>query len=268
MSTYAVGDIQGCYDVLRRLLDQIKFDAHQDFLWVVGDIVNRGPQSLEALRFIYSLGDHATVVLGNHDLHLLAVAHHLRPMSKSDTLQPILDAHDCDVLLHWLRHQPLLHHDETLNYVMVHAGIAPPWSLSQAKRYAKEIESALQSDRHLDYLANMYGNTPLQWDDTLTGTDRLRVITNYFTRMRCLTSKGDLNLKNKGLPEKKDIPWFAYPNRKTHAERIIFGHWAMLDGNTNNPNTIGLDTGCVWGNRLTLMRLEDGTIFSENSSSL
>jgi bis(5'-nucleosyl)-tetraphosphatase (symmetrical) len=266
MSIYAVGDIQGCYDVLRRLLDRVAFDPHVDRLWVVGDIVNRGPQSLEALRFIYSLNDRATVVLGNHDLHLLAVAHDLRPLHPSDTLQPILDAHDCDALIHWLRHQPLLHHDETLNYVMVHAGIAPSWSLTKAKRYANEVENALQSKHYLNYLADMYGNTPPQWDEMLCGTDRLRVITNYFTRMRCLTKKGDLNLKNKGLPEKKDIPWFAYPKRKTKDERIIFGHWAMLDGNTNDPNTIGLDTGCVWGNRLTLMCLDDGKLFSEKSS--
>ena len=266
MSTYAVGDIQGCYDVLCRLLDRVAFDPHHDSLWVVGDIVNRGPQSLEALRFIYSLGDRATVVLGNHDLHLLAVAHDLRPLSASDTLQPILEAPDRDALLHWLRHQPLLHHDEVLNYVMVHAGIAPSWSLTKAKRYASEVENALQSKHYLDYLAGMYGNLPLQWDDDLRGTDRLRVITNYFTRMRCLTKNGDLNLKNKGLPDKKDIPWFIFPKRKTRNERIIFGHWAALDGNTNDPNTIGLDTGCVWGNCLTLMRLEDGVLFTEKSS--
>jgi bis(5'-nucleosyl)-tetraphosphatase (symmetrical) len=265
MSTYAVGDIQGCFDVLRRLLDQVAFDLSQDHLWVVGDIVNRGPQSLDALRFIYSLGDHAKVVLGNHDLHLLAVAHNLRPMSKSDTLQPILDAHDCDALLHWLRHRSLLHHDEKLNYVMVHAGIAPQWSFDQAKQYASEVEQALQSERYLDYLTGMYGNTPLGWDDQLSGTERLRVITNYFTRMRCLNAEGDLNLKNKGLPKKNDIPWFEYPKRKMQNNRIIFGHWAALAGKTNSANAIGLDTGCVWGERLTLMRLEDNKLFSQNA---
>lgn len=265
MSTYAVGDIQGCYDVLRRLLDRAKFDLQHDYLWVVGDIVNRGLQSLDSLRFIHSLGDHAITVLGNHDLHLLAVANDLRPLGKSDTLQPILEAPDGDTLLSWLRHQPLLHHDETLNYVMVHAGIAPAWSLAQAKMYAGEVEQALRSTHYRDYLSDMYGNEPLQWDDSLQGTDRLRVITNYFTRMRCLTPKGDLNLKNKGLPEKKDIPWFAYPKRKTKKERIIFGHWAMLNGNTHDDNVIGLDTGCVWGNRLTLMRLDDGKFFSEKA---
>lgn len=265
MSTYAVGDIQGCYDVLRRLLDKVAFDPLVDSLWVVGDMVNRGPQSLETLRFIYSLGNRAHVVLGNHDLHLLAVAHDIRPMSTSDTLQPILDAPDVDTLLHWLRHLPLLHHDNDLNYVMVHAGIAPEWKLSQAKQYASEVERALQSDRYVDYLAEMYGNSPLIWNDALTGTTRLRVITNYFTRMRCLDKKGDLNLKNKGLPEKGDIAWFAYPNRQTQKNRIIFGHWAALAGKTNTANAIGLDTGCVWGNYLTLMRLDDGNLFTEKA---
>ena len=265
MSTYAVGDIQGCFDVLRRLLDKVVFDPRHDHLWVVGDMVNRGPQSLDTLRFIYSLGDRASVVLGNHDLHLLATAHNLRPMSQSDTFEAILDAPDCNTLLDWLRHRPLLHHDETLNYVMVHAGIAPQWSLDQAKQYASEVEHALQSEHYLDYLTGMYGNTPLSWNDQLSGTERLRVITNYFTRMRCLNAEGHLNLKNKGLPKKNDIPWFEYPKRKMQGNRIIFGHWAALEGNTHSANAIGLDTGCVWGQRLTLMRLEDNQFFSQNA---
>lgn len=265
MSTYAVGDIQGCFDVLRRLLDQIAFDPHEDTLWVVGDMVNRGPQSLDTLRFIYSLGKSAHVVLGNHDLHLLAVAHGIRPLNKSDTLQPILDAPDAHDLLHWVRHLPLLHHNLELNYVMVHAGIAPQWSLTQAKQYANEVETALRANDYMNYLRGMYGNTPLVWNDALIGTERLRVITNYFTRMRCLDTQGNLNLKNKGLPEKEDIPWFAYPDRKTKEYRIIFGHWAALDGNTGFDNAVGLDTGCVWGNHLTLLRLEDGVYFTESA---
>lgn len=263
MSTYAVGDIQGCYDVLCRLLDKVHFDPQTDSLWVVGDMVNRGPQSLDTLRFIYSLGHRAHVVLGNHDLHLLAVAHNIRPLSKSDTLQLILDAPEVDELLHWLRHLPLLHHDSDLNYVMVHAGIAPQWTLNQAKQYANEVELALRSDDYINYLRDMYGNTPSNWDNSLAGGARLRTITNYFTRMRCLDTQGNLNLKNKGLPQQNDIPWFSYPNRQTDQERIIFGHWAALDGNTNMANAIGLDTGCVWGNRLTLMRLEDGVLFTQ-----
>lgn len=265
MSTYAVGDIQGCFDVLRRLLDKVKFDPQHDSLWVVGDMVNRGPQSLDTLRFIHSLGNRAHVVLGNHDLHLLAVANEIYPPSKSDTLQPILEAHDAEALLHWLRHLPLLHHDAHLNYVMVHAGIAPSWTLAQAKEYANEVAHALRSDTYVDYLHDMYGNTPSTWSDTLTGANRLRIITNYFTRMRCLDKKGNLNLKNKGLPEGNDIPWFAYPQRQTKHEQIIFGHWAALNGQTNTPNTFGLDTGCVWGNCLTLMRLDDKAMISEKA---
>lgn len=267
MATYAVGDIQGCYDVLRRLLDKVAFDPGADQLWVVGDMVNRGPQSLDTLRFIYSLDDSVRVVLGNHDLHLLAVAHGIREHSASDTLTPILEAHDADTLLRWVRHLPLLHHDMTLDYVMVHAGIAPEWTLLQAKQYAQEVEHALRDDNYADFLADMYSNTPPRWSDSLTGTTRLRVITNYFTRMRCLDEQGQLNLKNKGLPKKNDIPWFEYPKRQTKKNRILFGHWAALNGQTKNTQAIGLDTGCVWGNCLTLMRLDDGVLFNEPSNN-
>lgn len=263
MTRYAVGDLQGCFDPLQRLLERVKFDPARDQLWTVGDIVNRGPQSLECLRFFYELGDSARVVLGNHDLHLLAIAHGVRALKRGDTLQPILDAPDCAELLAWLCRQPLLHRDGA--YTMVHAGLAPQWSIGYAKQLADEIAIVLQSDRLLEFLEGMYGDTPASWSDQLKGIERWRTITNYFTRMRFCTSTGELDLKSKEGPATAPpgyMPWFDVSQRKSAGEILIVGHWAMLMGKTRRDDVIALDTGCVWGNRLTLLNLETRALLS------
>jgi len=257
---YAIGDVQGCYDALQRLLDEIDFNEHSDRLWFVGDLVNRGPQSLEVLRFVKQLPRPARITLGNHDLHLLNLIFINRKSStEEDTLQAILAADDCDELGHWLRQQSLLYHDADLNAVMSHAGIAPMWNLSQAKALALELESALAGDTYLDFLSHMYGNTPDRWSPELAGMARLRVICNYFTRMRFCRIDGSLALDyKKGLAHAPaDLyPWYALPNRKDINADIIFGHWAALDGACPNPTIHAIDTGCVWGRTLTALCLQ------------
>lgn len=265
MSTYAIGDVQGCYNALQRLLNSIAFDPQQDTLWFTGDLVNRGPESLATLRFIKNLGERHRIVLGNHDLHLLAVAHHAHTGWEEDTFSDILQAPDRDDLIAWLRHQPLLHHDESSGFVMVHAGLAPSWDLTQAKKLAKEVEDCLQSHQAHDYFCHMYGNEPKHWSDALQGYDRLRCITNYFTRVRFCYPDGDLQLKHKGTLQSSPenlVPWFNVKHRKNADLKIIFGHWAALGGITNTPGAYALDTGCIWGYSLTAMRLEDETRFS------
>ena len=260
MATYAVGDIQGCYTELRQLLDRIGFDPVADNLWSVGDLVNRGPDSLSVLRWFKALGDRAVVVLGNHDLHLLAVAAGVRPPNRSDTLEKILKAPDKEKLLTWLLHRPLLHHEH--GFTLVHAGIPPQWSIEEAASRAREVEAVLQSPACIEFFKHMYGNEPLVWSDELTGMTRLRVITNYLTRMRFCTSQGVLDLDSKGpspdLGKVAVSAWFSHPRRKTAKDRILFGHWASIEGQTDHPNAIGLDTGCVWGGALSLYELETG----------
>jgi bis(5'-nucleosyl)-tetraphosphatase (symmetrical) len=259
MTRYAVGDVQGCWEPLRCLLDQVGFDPSHDQLWSVGDIVNRGPSSLECLRFFASLGQAARVVLGNHDLHLLAVANSIRKVKRGDTLQPILDAPDRDELLGWLTRQPLFYRDPSADYAMVHAGLAPQWSLTQAQQLSDEVSTILQSDRLVEFLHNMYGDTPDTWSDSLQGMERLRTITNYFTRLRLCTASGTLDLKNKDEPDRAPpgfMPWFAVPARKSAGAKIIFGHWATLLGRAERSDVFALDTGCVWGHQLTLLNLE------------
>lgn len=258
---YAIGDVQGCFTVLQRLLDRIQFDASKDKLWFCGDLVNRGPQSLETLRFIKKLGDHHPVVLGNHDLHLLALSYGAHAGAKDDTLQDILTAPDRDELVAWLRQKPLLHHDKQLGFTMVHAGLAASWDLFTAIRLAHEVETVIQSKKAADFFQHMYGNEPSQWHESLQGWDRLRCITNYFTRLRFCHRDGSLELNTKGTLDKASedlIPWFAVTPRANAPMKIIFGHWAALGGITNVENTFALDTGCVWGRQLTAMRLEDG----------
>ena len=262
MATYAVGDLQGCLTPLKCLLKQVAFDPAQDTLWLVGDLVNRGPQSLETLRFLYGMRESLVCVLGNHDLHLLAAGHNIERLKKADTLREILEAPDRAELLEWVRQQKLMHYDETRNIAMVHAGIPPQWSLRKALKCAAEVEEALRDDnRFAPYLDGMYGNEPLKWDSDLKGVTRLRVITNYFTRMRFCTAEGKLDLKSKeGLESAPHgyKPWFQHKERKTSDTKIIFGHWAALEGQCNEPNVIGLDTGCVWGGALTLMNIDTG----------
>ncbi len=265
MATYAVGDVQGCLVPLKRLLDKVAFTPASDRLWITGDVINRGPDSLAALRFVKQLDAVATVVLGNHDLHLLAVAHGERQLNRKDTLTPILSAPDRDELLDWLRRRPLLHHDAQLGYVMTHAGIPPIWSLESAKARAREVENQLRNDSYADFFAYMYGDKPDKWRDDLSGWDRLRIITNYFTRMRFCTPKGRLNLKAKqgiDAAPKGYAAWFQHPHHRCGQQKILFGHWAALEGKTGSDTAIALDTGCVWGKSLTMMRLEDGKRFS------
>lgn len=265
MSTYAIGDIQGCYQELGDLLGKINFDPLKDTLWFTGDLINRGPQSLSVLRFIKSLGEKAIVVLGNHDLHFLAVAAYKRPQQSLDTLDEILSAPDCQELFNWLRKLPLIHYDKTLNFLLVHAGLPPQWDLTKALSCAQEVENVLKGTQYLEFLANMQGLSPSCWTDNLAGWPRLRLITNYLTRIRFCDEKGCLEHLTKGHLNKPPIgylPWFKIPNRASKDVRIIFGHWAALEGHTGTPNIFALDTGCIWGKKLTAMRLEDAQLFS------
>ncbi len=262
MALYAVGDLQGCLDPLKCLLERVNFDPARDHLWLVGDLVNRGPQSLETLRFLYAMRESVTSVLGNHDLHLLAVAHNIERLKKGDTLREILDAPDCDDLLDWLRRQKLMHYDAERDIVLVHAGIPPQWSLKKALRRAAEVEEVLLDDARLPlFLDGMYGNEPAKWDKDLHGVTRLRVITNYFTRMRFCTADGTLDLKSKegvGSAPPGYAPWFSHPNRKARGQKLIFGHWAALEGRCDEPGLFALDTGCVWGGAMTLLDVDSG----------
>ncbi|WCN08351.1 symmetrical bis(5'-nucleosyl)-tetraphosphatase [Marinomonas mediterranea] len=265
MSTYAIGDLQGCLTPLLTLLDLIEFSPDKDRLWFAGDLINRGPESLKTLRFVKSLGDKATVVLGNHDLHLLAVMRGHASLKRNDTLADILLSEDRDELMEWLQSRPLCHIDNVLKFVMTHAGIPPCWDSIETQRYAQEVERTLSSDRIDDFLAVMYGNKPDQWDDNLIGMDRLRTITNYLTRMRFCTESSQLEFKSKEGPTSAIsgyAPWFSYPRKKADDYDVIFGHWAALEGNTYKEHIHALDTGCVWGGALTAMRLEDKTLYS------
>ena len=258
MSTYVIGDIQGCYDALVHLLRVIDFKPDQDRLWFVGDLVNRGPRSLDAVRFVKDLGDDAVVTLGNHDLHLLAIAYGHRDIhAKNDTMHDIVTAPDFDDICDWLRYRPLLHHDAELGYTMLHAGLPPQWDLARAQQCANEVEQVLRSDMIEGFLANMYGNKPNKWSNKLSGWDRLRFITNSFTRLRFCTAKGKQNFKyNQGIGTQPEnlMPWFDVPGRKSADLKIIFGHWAAL-GHHLAPNIYALDSGCVWGGELTAMKV-------------
>jgi bis(5'-nucleosyl)-tetraphosphatase (symmetrical) len=265
MATYAVGDIQGCLDALKALLDEVKFTS-ADTLWVAGDLVNRGPNSLETLRFIKSLGDQSKVVLGNHDLHLLALHAKDAQLEPSNTLAPILAAHDKVPLLAWLQQQPLLQYDAAFDTVMTHAGVPPCWNLQQAQQYAKELQDVLQSPQASLFFQAMYGNHPDLWHHDLKGMDRWRCITNYFTRMRFITPDGKLDLTHNGKLDLTTnesnslMPWFNLPGAVTC--RQVFGHWAALEGETGKDHVINLDMGCVWGGRLKLICLENGQCYS------
>jgi bis(5'-nucleosyl)-tetraphosphatase (symmetrical) len=261
MPTYAIGDIQGCCDEFEALLERIAFDPQQDRLWLVGDLVNRGPRSLDVLRLVRRLGDAVTVVLGNHDLHLLAVASTpARRPKPGDTLNDVLLAPDRDELLDWLRRQPILHHDPELNYTMIHAGLAPQWDLATARRCAAELENVLRDERTAaELFAHMYGDQPDLWSDELQGFDRLRFITNCFTRLRFVTADGRLDLKYKGTIADAPTgltPWFQAPERRTRGERIVCGHWSAL-GFHEGDGVLSIDTGCVWGGSLCAVRLDE-----------
>lgn len=261
MATFAVGDLQGCYDDLQRLLERINFDPAEDRLWFTGDLVNRGPQSLASLRFVKSLGAGAVTVLGNHDLHLLAVAADTAPLRKSDTLDEVLAAPDREELLDWLRHRPLLHHDPELGYALIHAGLPPQWDLALAKDCATELERVLRGPGFMEFFRHMYGDRPDRWSVDLAGMDRLRFIVNCFTRLRFVGPKGELDLKHKGAPGSQPpgyLPWYEVPGRRSEGTHLLFGHWSTVGEVQDAHNALGLDTGCVWGGRLTALRLDGG----------
>lgn len=261
MAIYAIGDLQGCHTELTQLLRQIKFKPDRDRIWFCGDLVNRGPESLLALRHVRDMADNAVTVLGNHDLHLLAQAFMENPPGKKDTLQQILNAPDRDQLLEWLRQQPLVHHDKETGFTLVHAGIHPHWSIKQALGLSAEIQQVLQGDKHVDYYNHMYGDKPAIWSDSLKGWKRYRFITNTFTRMRYCNADGTLNLGAKYAPgsqAKGLFPWYETPARKTEKNRIVFGHWSTLPqaGKHAVNNAYALDSGCVWGGSLSALRLD------------
>jgi bis(5'-nucleosyl)-tetraphosphatase (symmetrical) len=264
MATYAFGDLQGCYDPLARLLDYLDFSPENDRLWFVGDLVNRGPQSLEVLRFVKQLGPAAITVLGNHDLHLVMQAEGYGKANKEDTLEEILTAPDRDELLTWLRALPLFHVEG--KWSMVHAGLLPAWSVTQAQALSDEVSAALIAPNYRKFLANMWGSEPDGWRDELTGWDRLRVVVNAMTRMRFVTADGRMEFRApgaKGPPERGPVdctPWFAAPDRQSADHMIVCGHWSAL-GFRQTENLLALDSGCLWGGNLTAVRLEDQRVF-------
>jgi len=268
LATIAIGDVQGCYDPLMRLLERAGFDERRDVLWFVGDLVNRGPQSLETLRFVKGLGTRAVTLLGNHDLNLLAVAAGVRKPHRGDTLDGILAAPDREELLSWLQHRSLMHAGG--GYAMVHAGLLPQWSIGQALALAREVEAALQAPDHREFLTRMYGNEPLRWRDDLSGYDRLRIIVNAMTRMRLAAADGTLELDHKlGLETAPAgyFPWYDVPGRTSRGTPIVFGHWAAL-GLVMREDAVCLDSGCVWGRALSALRLEDRKLFQLDCAEL
>ncbi|MCF7528707.1 symmetrical bis(5'-nucleosyl)-tetraphosphatase [Neisseria lisongii] len=256
MAHYAIGDIQGCYDELTALLHKIGFNHGNDTLWLTGDIVNRGPKSLEALQFAMKHESSVRIVLGNHDLHLLAVGYGHGSLKRSDTLSPILKHPQSKTMLDWLRRQSLL--IQTDRYVMVHAGILPQWSVEQAQSLAEEVEHELQGKRVETFFSKMYGNTPTAWKEDLGGYKRLRFITNVFTRMRALTFTNELEFDFKAGLDKMPLylrAWFQVPDRRHLSHTVVFGHWSAL-GHLNTNNIISLDTGALWGGKLTAIDLD------------
>ena len=273
MATYAIGDVQGCYPELQRLLDKLRFDPAQDHLWFCGDLVNRGGQSLETLRFIHGLRERTVVTLGNHDLSLLAIA--LRKPDAQARVNPelreVLFADDAPVLFEWLRSQKLLHHDEQLGWTMVHAGLAPGWTLRQAQRSAQEIERELSSPRYPRLLRNLFGNRPAAWSSRLQGIDRMRASINTLTRMRYCDVQGRIDFEGKGIPGTQKpgmYPWFEVPGMRRRETRIVCGHWSAL-GRFAGLGVYAIDTGCVWGGQLTALRLdcEEPVYFTVNAET-
>lgn len=260
MATYAIGDVQGCYDQLMRLLERAGYDERHDTLWFVGDLVNRGPLSSATLRFVKGLGSRQVTVLGNHDLALLVVAAGIKKPHRSDTFGDVLAAPDRDELLDWLRRQKLLHAEG--RWAMVHAGLLPQWSLEQALACAAEVETALRGPSYAEFLRNMYGNEPLAWRDDLAGYDRLRIIVNAMTRMRLAAPDGTLELRHKLGPASAPagyLPWYDLPGRAGLGVTVLFGHWAAL-GLLQRDDVVCLDSGCVWGRGLSALRLDDSRL--------
>ncbi|MCG6201903.1 symmetrical bis(5'-nucleosyl)-tetraphosphatase [Psychromonas antarctica] len=265
MATYIIGDIQGCCDELQQLLHLADFNPENDELWITGDLVARGPKSLQTLRFVKGLGDSAKVVLGNHDLNLLAIHQGVQDDREKDKLSNLLAAPDCDELLNWLRQQPLLIRHPQFNFVMIHAGIPPQWTIPQAEHYAKQVELELQADNYKELLTAIYDNQPNSWSNQLQGSARSRFIINALTRMRYCFLDGSLEFDHTSAPEQTDLsklkPWFEFDSLDRSSE-IIFGHWGSLLGKVNKSGIYGLDTACVWGNSLTMLRWQDKKRFS------
>lgn len=268
MATYAIGDVQGCYDPLMRLLERAGYDERRDTLWFVGDLVNRGPQSARVVRFARSLGERQVTVLGNHDLALLVIAEGFQKPHRGDTYDELLAAPDRDELVAWLRRQKMLHAGN--GCAMVHAGLLPQWTLAQAAALAREVEAALRGPDYREFLKHLYGNEPAQWRDDLAGYDRLRVIVNAMSRMRLVTPAGAMEFSHKTGPVNLPagyLPWYDAPGRASRGERILFGHWAAL-GLMQREDVVCLDTGCVWGRALSALRLEDGRLFQVDCAEL
>jgi bis(5'-nucleosyl)-tetraphosphatase (symmetrical) len=262
MAIYAIGDVQGCYDELLKLLDKIHYKEDRDQLWFTGDLVNRGPKSLQTLRMIRAMDANAVSVLGNHDLHLLATAYDHQKPGKKDTIDDILAARDKEQLFDWLRSRPLIHVDKDLDLVMVHAGLHPDWSIEKAQSLAHEVESVLRSEKHVLFYKHMYGDKPRKWSDKLESWPRFRYITNIFTRLRYCDESGATSMSTKGAPgtQPKGLhPWFEIQNRCSKNDQIIFGHWSTLAllKDYTYTNVYPLDTGCLWGGRLTAMRIDE-----------
>jgi bis(5'-nucleosyl)-tetraphosphatase (symmetrical) len=263
--TFAIGDIQGCLEPLKQLLDRVGFNENKDTLWCVGDLVNRGPDSLGTLEFLYSIRKSLKVVLGNHDLHLLAVAYGEKKVKPESELLTIAASDNAEKILKWLRKQPLVQWDKERNLAMSHAGIPPMWSVKKAKALSDEVQLVLKSDQHYKFYRAMYGNEPDTWSDDLKGMERLRVITNYLTRMRFLGENNELEFENKATAKeagKGFKPWFEYEN-KLKKNHLLFGHWAALGGVFDQAKVTGLDTGCVWGGPMTLMNVDTNTFFKQ-----
>lgn len=261
MAVYAIGDLQGCLDELQQLLQAIHFDPDNDQLWFVGDLVNRGPQSLQTIQFVRSLGTSVRCVLGNHDIHLLACHAGIEHFKPKSSLNQILQHEQVDEIINWLRFQPLLHFDAQLNWLMVHAGLLPQWDLNTAQQCASEVEAQLQSPDYVDFLKHAYGDTPNQWSPALQGQDRRRVILNAFTRLRLCDHQGKMDFKYKGPLNGQEQPlraWFDVP-RKSENLNIVFGHWSAV-GLKQTNNLLGLDTGCLWGGQLTAARLDQQSV--------
>lgn len=267
MATYAIGDVQGCFSALERLVEHIRFDPARDRLWFVGDLVNRGPDSLSVLRYVKGLGPAAVTVLGNHDLHLLAIAAGVTKLGRKDTVQDVLQAPDCDELLLWLRHRPLVHLAD--GHILLHAGLLPQWTVAQTQQLAQEVEAVLRSPRYPEFLGYLYevgyreNSGPRRWTDSLAGRERLAVIANALTKLRVCSAEGDMGLSHKGAPHAAPpglIPWFHVPDRKSAAATVVCGHWAAL-GLHMQDNLLVLDSGYVWGQQLTAVRLEDRQVF-------
>ena len=261
MATYAVGDIQGCYAEFAALLDEVSFDERRDALWLLGDLINRGPDSLAVMERVMALGDRVTAVLGNHDLHFLAIWYGGHPARNTDTFTDLLAAPAAPAIAEWLRRKPFFHQDPNLGYAMVHAGILPGWTFADAQAASDELMEVLAGPEFQGYFRNLYGDRPRKLKKRLVGMDRWRILTNCFTRIRLVDAKGRLNFKHKGALRDAPPncrPWYELAEGALDGQRLLFGHWAALDGHTGKDNLIALDTGCVWGRSLTALCLERG----------